>query len=125
MRINLMSPVSPREKNNPPKDAEFSEGQKQGGGGLSGTPDGVPCAGELGGDSFQVVPRCMGGDKWPGLANVPRSLFAPAGLLPIGDTSPALIHASQNPAAECLKSPPALNTWGHIWGHKSKTKIRK
>lgn len=65
MQINLMSPLSPRKKNNPPKDAEFSAGKKQGGGGLSGTPEGVPWAGELGGDSFQVTPPCMGGDTWP------------------------------------------------------------
>jgi hypothetical protein len=125
MQINLMSPLSPRKKNNPPKDAEFSGGQKQGGGGLSGTPEGVPWAGELGGDSFQAVARCMGGDTWPGLAYVPPCAVSPGGAVVLWRHAPALIQAKQNPAAECLKSPPALNTWGHIWGHKSKSKIKK
>ena len=66
MRINLMSPLSPRKNSQGGKDAAVFDAPNPVGGGLSGTPEGVPCAGELGGGYFRVAPICQGGDNWPG-----------------------------------------------------------
>ena len=73
--FNRMSPLSPRKKNNTPKNAAGFGVLQTGGRGIKGTPEGGPWAGEFGGGRFQVVTPCMGGDTVPrpGLATASQS----------------------------------------------------
>lgn len=121
--FNRMSPLSPRKKNNTPKNAAGFGVLQTGGRGIKGTPEGGPWAGEFGGGRFQVLPPCMGGDT-----GQPITCRAVVWLTSYMQGWPMPLKKRDKPAPisqpdKSQRIPLAFNIWGHIWGHKSNVKI--